>query len=159
MADYMAAQIEIGGKLARTKLTELLSLIHELSAEDYSSSPPNQEYLQTCADENKPLALYDDQARYGEFPELEAFCIANKLTFNRKSSPKYEYEGQIRFFSPDSGERNISATDAGEPYLVLSELKDYQKKGLSFREVIKKTTEYVGHLPAFELIENPSGLA
>jgi len=39
MADYMAAHIEIGGKLARTKLTELLSLIHELSAEDYSRKP------------------------------------------------------------------------------------------------------------------------
>ena len=100
MADYMAAHIEIGGKLARWKLNELLSLIEELSAEDDSSSPLNQEYLQTCTDENKPLALYDDQARYGEFPELEQFCIANNLTFNRRSSPKYEYEGQIKVFSP-----------------------------------------------------------
>ncbi len=155
MADYMAAHIEIGGKLARCKLTELLSLIEELSAEDYGSSSPNQEYLQICADENKPLALYDDQARYGEFPELEEFCIANNLTFNRHSSPKYEYEGQIRFFSPDSGERNISATDNGEPYLVLSELQDYQKKGLSLLEVIEKVAEYDGHVPAFELIEQP----
>ena len=152
MADYMAAQIEIGGKLARTKLTELLSLIHELSAEDYSSSPPNQEYLQTCTDENKPLALYDDQARYGEFPELEEFCIANNLTFKRHSSPKYEYEGQIRFFSPDSGERNISATDDGEPYLKWSELKDYHDEGITLQKVIEKVAAYDGNVPAFELI-------
>ena len=152
MADYMAAHIEIGGKLARTKLKELLSLIHELSAEDYGSSPPNQEYLQTCTDENQPLALYDDQARYGEFPELEEFCIANNLTFNRKSSPKYEYEGQIRFFSPDSGERNISATDDGEPYLKLSQLKEYQERGLTLQEVIEKVAEFTGNMPAFELI-------
>ena len=158
MADYMAAHIEIGGKLARCKLNELLSLIEELSAEDDSSSPLNQEYLQTCTDENKPLALYDDQARYGEFPELEQFCIANKLTFNRKSSPKYEYEGQIRFFSPDSGERNISATDAGEPYLVLSELQDYHDEGLTLQEVIEKVAEYAGNMPAFELIEQLSGV-
>ncbi len=158
MADYMAAHIEIGGKLASCKLNELLSLIEELSAEDYSSSPPNQEYLQTCRDENKPLALYDDQARYGEFPELEQFCIANNLTFNRHSSPKYEYEGQIRFYSPDSGDQVIGATDDGEPYLKWSELKDYQKKGLSLEEVIAKVAEYDGHVPAFELIENPSGV-
>ena len=158
MADYMAAHIEIGGKLARTKLKELLSLIHELSAEDYSSSPPNQEYLQTCADENKPLALYDDQARYGEFPELEEFCIANKLTFNRHSSPKYEYEGQIRFYSPDSSEQVIGATDEGEPYLKWSELQDYQKKGLSLQEVIEKGAEYDGNIPAFEFSEQPSGV-
>jgi len=158
MADYMAAHIEIGGKLARTKLTELVSLIEELSAEDDSSSPPNQEYLQTCADENKPLTLYDDQARYGEFPELEQCCIANKLTFNRHSSPKYEYEGQIRFFSPDSGERNIGATDDGEPYLKLSKLKDYQERGLPLQEVIEKVAEYAGNIPAFKLIENPSGV-
>ncbi len=158
MADYMAAHIEIGGKLARCKLNELLSLIEELSAEDDWSSPPNQEYLQTCADENKPLALYDDQARYGEFPELEQFCIANNLTFKRHSSPKYEYEGQIRFFSPDSGEQVIGATDDGEPYLKLSELKDYQEKGLPLQEVIAKVAEYNGNVPAFELIENPAGL-
>ncbi len=158
MADYMAAHIEIGGKLARTKLNELLSLIVELSAEDDWSSPPNQEYLQTCADENKPLALYDDQARYGEFPELEQFCIANNLTFNRHNSPKYEYEGQIRLFSPDSGEQVIGATDDGEPYLKWSELKDYQDEGLTLQEVIAKIAEYDGNVPSFELIENPSGV-
>ncbi len=158
MADYMAAHIEIGGNLARTKLTELLSLIHDLSAEDYWSSPPNQEYLKKCTDENKPLALYDDQARYGEFPELEEFCIANNLTFKRHSSPKYEYEGQIRLHSPDSGEQVIGATDDGDPYLKLSELKDYQDEGLTLQEVIEKVAEYNGNVPAFELIENPSGL-
>ena len=158
MADYMAAHIEIGGKLARTKLTELLSLIEELSAEDYSSSPPNQEYLQKCADENKPLALYDDQARYGEFPELEQFCIANNLIFKRHSSPKYEYEGQIRFYSPNSDEQVIGATDDGEPYLRLSELKDYQERGLPLQQVIEKVAEYAGNVPAFELIEQLSGV-
>ena len=158
MADYMAAHIEIGGKLARTKLTELVSLIEELSAEDDSSSPPNQEYLQKCADENKPLALYDDQARYGEFPELEQFCIANNLTFNRRSSPKYEYEGQIKLFSPDPGEQVIGATDEGEPYLKLSQLKDYQERGLTLQQVTEKVAEYAGNMPAFELIEQLSGV-
>jgi len=158
MADYIAAHIEIGGKLARTKLTELLSLIHQLSSEDYSSSPPNQEYLQTCTDENKPLALYDDQARYGEFPELEQFCIANNLTFNRHSSPKYEYEGQIRFFSPDSGEQIIGATDEDEPYLKWSQLKDYQDESLTLQEVIEKVAEYASNVPAFELIAQPSSV-
>ncbi len=158
MADYMAAHIEIGGKLARCKLNELLSLIEELSAEDYGSSSPNQEYLQTCADENKPLALYDDQARYGEFPELEQFCIANNLTFKRHSSPKYEYEGQIRLFSPDSGERVIGATDDGEPYLKWSELKDCRERGLTLQEVIAKVAEYAGNVPSFELIEQLSGV-
>ncbi len=156
MADYMAAHIEIGCKLARCKSNELLSLIEALSAEDYWSSPSNQEYLQKCADENKPLALYDDQARYGEFPELEEFCIANNLTFNRKSSPKYEYEGQIRFFSPDSGEQVIGATDDGEPYLKLSELKDYQDKGLILQQVIEEVEEYDCDLPSFELVKEPS---
>ena len=158
MADYMAAHIEIGGKLARCKLNELLSLIEELSAEDYSSSPPNQEYLQKCTDENKPLALYDDQARYGEFPELEEFSIANKLIFKRHSSPKYEYEGQIRLHSPNFGEQVIGATVDGEPYLKWSELKEYQERGSTLQEVIKKVAEYAGNMPAFELIENPSGV-
>ena len=155
MADYMAAHIEIGGKLARCTLNELLSLIEELSAEDYWSSFPNQEYLQKCTDENKPLALYDDQARYGEFAELEEFCIANNLTFKRHNSPKYDYEGQIRFYSPDSGDKIIGATDDGELYLKLSELKEYHDKGLTLQEVIAKVEAYYGNVPAFELIEQP----
>jgi hypothetical protein len=155
MADRMAAHIEIGGKLARSKLNELLSLIDDLSAEDYWSSPPNQEYLQKCTDDKKPMVLYDEQARYGEFEELEQFCIENDLTFKRQSSPKYEYEGQIRFFLPASGEHVISATDDGEPYLKLSELKDYQDKGLTLQEVIEKVEEYDGDVPSFELIEQP----
>ena len=158
MADYMAAHIEIGGELARTKLKELVSLIHDLSAEDYWSSPPNQEYLQKCRDDKKPLVLYDDQARYGEFPELEEFSIANNLTFNRHSSPKYEYEGQIRLFSPNSGEQVIGATDEGEPYLKLSQLKDYQDEGLTLQGVIEKVAEYNGNVPAFEIIEQLSGV-
>ncbi len=152
MADYMAAHIEIGGKLARCKLNELLSLIYALSAEDYWSSPPNQAYLQTCADENKPLVLYDDQARYGEFEALERFCIANHLTFKRKTSPKYEYAGQIRFVSPAAGEHFIGATDDGEPYLKLSELKGYEDEGLTLAEVMAKVAESDGHVPAFELM-------
>jgi len=155
MADYMAANIEIGGKLPQGKLTELLSLIDDLSAEGYCGSPPNQEFLVKCTDNKKPVVLYDDQARYGEFEELEQFCIKNNLTFKRQSSPKYEYEGQIRFFSPDSGDRVIGATDDGELYLKLSELEEYQKKGLTLPGVIEKLKEYDGNVPSLELIEEP----
>ena len=77
--------------------------------------------------------------------------MANNLTFNRHSSPKYEYAGQIRFFSPDAGEQVIGATDEGEPYLKLSELKGYQDEGLTLAEVMAKVAESDGHVPAFEL--------
>jgi len=155
MADYMAAHIKIGGKLQRSKLQEFLNLIQDLSAEDYWSSPANQEYLQECLGDKKPMVLYDDQARYGEFEELESFCMENHLTFKRTSSPKYEYDGQIRYFSPDAGDQYIGATDDGEAYLKLSELKDDQDKGLTLQQVIEKVEEYDGKVPVFELIQNP----
>ncbi len=155
MADYMAAHIKIGGKLQRSKLQEFLSLIQDLSAEDYWSSPADQEYMQECLGDKKPIGLYDDEARYGQFEELERFCVENNLTFRRQSSPKYEYDGQIRYFSPDAGDQYIGATDDGEAYLRLSELKDYQDKGLTLQEVIEKVEEYDGKVPVFELIENP----
>jgi hypothetical protein len=155
MADYIAAHIAIGGKLAGSKLEELSSLIEDLSAEDDWSSPADQQYLQKCSDDRKPLALYDDEARYGEFEELERFCTRNKLTFKRQSSPKYEHEGQIRLFSPDCGDRYIGATDDGEPYLKLSEFKDCQEGGLTLQEVIENIEAYEdGHVPAFELVRD-----
>ncbi len=156
MADYMAAHIKIGGKLQRSKLQEFLSLIQDLSAEDYWSSPADQEYLQECMDDKKPIGLYDDEASYGQFEELERFCVENNLTFRRQSSPKYEYDGQIRYFSPDAGDQYIGATDDGEAYLRLSELIDYQDKGLTLQQVIEQVEEYDGKVPVFELIEEPS---
>jgi hypothetical protein len=155
MAERMCAHIVIGGKLLKSKLNELLGLIHDLSAEDYWESLANHEYLEKCIANKKPMRLYDYEAFYGEFEELERFCVDNNLTFKRHSSPKYEYEGLIRFFSPDSGDHCIGATDNGEPYLKLSELKDYQDKSLSLDEVIARLDEYDGDVPPFELSEEP----
>jgi len=84
------------------------------------------------------------------FRNWKIFCIANNLTFNRHNSPKYDYEGQIRFYSPDSGDKIIGAIEDGEPYLKLSELKDYQERGLPLQEVIAKVAEYASNVPAFE---------
>ena len=63
-----------------------------------------------------------------------------------------------RFFSPDSGDHCIGATDNGETYLKLSELRDYQNQGLSLNEVIERLDEYDGDVPPFELSEEPLDL-
>ena len=115
----------------------------------------NRDYVEKCINDKKSLILCDYEARYGEFAELEKFCIDNNLTFKRYSSAKYEYEGLIRFFSPNSGDHVIKATDNGEPYLKLFELKEYQEKGLSLDEVIEELEKNNGNVPAFELIEEP----
>jgi hypothetical protein len=151
MADYMHAEIQIGGKLAKTKQKKFLRLISGLSINEGCCLLSHKEYLEKCLKDQKSLSLYDDQTRYGEFEELEHFCAENKLTFKRTSSPKYEYEGVIRFLSPESGDHHMCATDAGEPYLKLSELQHFLEQDITLESVIRIANESIGNVPPISI--------
>jgi hypothetical protein len=151
MSDYMCAEILIGGKLSKTKREEFLQLISNLSIEDDSYLLSHEKYLEKCLADKMSLSLYDDQTRFGEFEDLEHYCVKNKIIFKRTSSPKYEYEEIIRFHSPGSGDHHICATDAGEPYLKLSELKQFLEQGATLEGVIKSINESNGNVPPIEL--------
>ena len=43
----------------------------------------------------------DDQARYGQFEELEKFLRQHDIHFDRKSDTKYEYDGETVIFRGD----------------------------------------------------------
>ena len=78
MADHMAAEIHIGGKVRRSVVQALCTAITESGASleqgggrCHLNTP--DELLDACpadADEPRLLKLYDDQARWGEFEEL-----------------------------------------------------------------------------------------
>jgi hypothetical protein len=158
MADYMSAHIVIGGKLSENKLDEFCSLILELHADFFDGALADKDYVRLCSEQKKSMFLADFQARYGEFEVLKKFCMDNNLCFKRQGSPKDEYEGEIRFFSPDTGDFRFGATDNGDPYLKLSELETYKKKGLTLQEVIDTIKRCYSIVSAFELTENPLDL-
>ena len=153
MVDYMSAHIVIGGKLSENKINEFCSLISGLHADDFDGALADKKYIRLCSEQKKAVFLADFQARYGEFEALEKFCINNNLCFKRQGSPKDEYEGEIRFFSPEIGDFRFGATDNGDPYLKQSELEAYFEKDLTLQEVIDTIKKCDSEVPAFQFTE------
>jgi hypothetical protein len=92
MGDYFAGDIEIGGKISRKDLNELIEKILEGGLKkDYNFLYTRGELVEAFATQ-KSVSLCDDQAKYGEFPELEAWLIEHKIPFDRHSDARYEYD-------------------------------------------------------------------
>jgi hypothetical protein len=122
MADRMAAEIWIGGKLPRSLLDEFP--IDDLRV-DWDENPVDRTSEETllAGREDNYLHFCDCEAAYGEFQELEGWLREHRLPFYRQSSGKYDYLPQRVEFRPDLGkELETITTDSGEPLVCKSEL-------------------------------------
>ena len=129
MADRMAAELWIGGKLPRSLLDQFpiseLRLDWDLTPFDSTS----EEGILNARDENCLLHFADCEAAYGEFPELEGWLREHRLPFYRQSSGKYDYLPQRVEFRPDLGQEiETITTDSGEPLICRSELTPILEK-------------------------------
>lgn len=120
MADYMTAQITIGGGLPRRLVPGLCAAITKegLSLEwgEARFCPQSaQELLEVrCeVDGRLYLRLCDDDAAYGEFDQLEAFLFRHGIPYDRQSEGKYEYDPVVVFFRPPHDPVALLATSAG----------------------------------------------
>ena len=98
MSDYFAGEIEIGGRISRSDLNELIDLIvSEELKEDYNDTWTRERLVKAFAAQDS-VRLTDDEARYGEFPELEEFLVEHKISFNRHSDARYEYDATNLYY-------------------------------------------------------------
>ena len=122
MADRMAAEIWIGGKLSRSLLDEFP--IDDLRV-DWDENPVDRTSEETllAGREADCLHFCDCEAAWGEFQELEGWLREHRLPFYRQSSGKYDYLPELVESRPDLGEEiQTIATDSGEPLVCKSEL-------------------------------------
>jgi hypothetical protein len=145
MSDRFAAQITIGGTIPRS-LVE--GLCNEISASGGSTDwgetncePSDERSLLNLRGENGTITLYDSEARYGEFPELEAFLIDHGIPFDRLSEAKWEYDGEVVKFRPVHELYHLLATQDGETSITSEEIEEIAKRldyvdGLSKRELL-----------------------
>ena len=83
------------------------------------------ELLQAMNDGN--LWLCDDEARYGEFPELEEACRDLGLAYMRHSAGKYEYDPELVDWRPGMSEplvRTGSNDSSTTTFVPSSEVKE-----------------------------------
>ena len=98
MGDYFAGRIEIGGPLRSNVLNSLIEAIlnsDRLSLIGYGDEPATDETLRMAFQTGPTVTLYDDQAPYGEFEELEAFLVRRRIHFDRLSDARYEYNAEL----------------------------------------------------------------
>jgi len=163
MSSRFCASIRIGGQIERSKVEPLLKELREaaLSLEwgDAPFMPQNaDELLQACG--GSWLSLCDEQANYGEFPELEAACRKLGLAYCRHSEASFDCDAELADWRPDMKKplvragSNINSHDSYVPIeavrkaLALLEAGHTMKAFHAFRQLCPDVPE----LPPFEIV-------
>lgn len=120
MADYMAAQITIGGRIPHRLVPKLCSAIARqcvgLEWGDTTFRPETaQDLLEVrCQlDGRLYLRLSDDEVAYGQFRQVEEFLVRHKIPYDRHSEGKYKHDPVFVFFRPPRAPIALLATSAG----------------------------------------------
>jgi len=104
MSDRFAGEIEIGGKVPKDLAQDLVDAVAEEGAaegndwggKEFSPQSPGELMGVVAASGFEGiLRLVNDQASFGAFTYLEAFCVKHGIAFNRKSEARYEYDAEL----------------------------------------------------------------
>ena len=127
MADRMAAEIWIGGKLPRSLLEEFPISDLALDWDETPFDATSEEGILSARDESGLLHFADCEAAWGEFEELEGWLREHNIPFQRQSSGKYEYDLASWSFAPTCRARKPrqghSTTQEGEPVVCREEIE------------------------------------
>jgi hypothetical protein len=127
MADRMAGEIWIGGKLRRSLLEAFP--VSDLHLDWEGELLPSVREADLLAARNEDGLLYfaEMEQAWGEFQELEGWLREHGLPFRRQSEGKYEYAPERIEHRPDlKGARNREVycytSPEGKPMLLVSEV-------------------------------------
>ncbi len=128
MADRIAAEIWIGGKLPRSLLEEFPISDLRLDWDHNRLRSTTEADILAARDEDGLLHFADDEAAWGEFEELEGWLRENKTPFRRRSEGKYEFSPELVEFRPDlKGKRNRNVyaitSPEGAPMVFVSDVE------------------------------------
>ncbi|MBN2579379.1 MAG: hypothetical protein JXB10_10340 [Pirellulales bacterium] len=152
MAERMAAEIHVGGKMTTELAEELCGFVCAAGVQpEYGGGrfePQNPEELLQAKDGDY-LRFYDDEASWGEFADLEEFLQGHGIPFDRYSDGKYEYDCELKWFRPGIGVSFCITTKAGLPVVEAVSIKpvlralqrlpgEFKKKGLSMAGLWKR---------------------
>ena len=120
MADYMAAQITIGGEVSQKLAKKLCTAIAQqnicLEWGAITFQPETPEALLQARSQvagRMYLRLCDDEVAYGWFDQLEDFLVRHKIPYDRQSEGKYEHDPLFVFFRPPDQPMALLATSNG----------------------------------------------
>jgi hypothetical protein len=134
MSDRFPGEIMIGGKLPAKLLEAFLGVVSSSGAKvgGYEGAPfdaTSADGLLEVLDENRHLFLVDDEARYGQFEKLEAFCVQHGIPFDRHSSARYEFDAEKVMFRPGMKRPlEVPSNDDGDVLLNVETIRPVAKE-------------------------------
>ena len=116
MAEHFPAKIHIGGPVPRDILDELVDEIvsTEASLDGYADSAVTDESARKALQEGEIIDLYDDQARYGRFTELEGFLVKHGIHFDFHSDAYCEYDAENNYYRGGQKTINLPSNQNGD---------------------------------------------
>ncbi|NOX59282.1 MAG: hypothetical protein GXP29_10545 [Planctomycetes bacterium] len=122
MSDRYSAWIRIGGPIARSDVEQLLGEVQFSNASldwgEPSFQPTSADAL-VDARKDGSLHLCDNEARYGEFLELEEICRELGLSYTRCSEAWCGYDAEIVDWRPDMAEPLVRTCSNGNSDTVF----------------------------------------
>ncbi len=105
MGERYPAEIKIGGKVPAGLLDRFLGELNSIRGRvgGYDGDPFVAETaaeLRQTLDDDGHLCLADAEASFGQFEDLEAFCVQHGIPFDRHSDAHYEYDSENVYFRP-----------------------------------------------------------
>jgi hypothetical protein len=136
MAEHLAAEIWLGGNVSAALTPTLCKAIRdEYVSLDWGSGAfqPQTgndllEAVKNEVGETSLLWLCDDQARWGQFEQLEGFLRKHKIPYDRRSSGKYEYDAVFASYRPEQGLFTWPTNMEGEPIVAGSTLQKIEQQ-------------------------------
>jgi len=124
MADYFPGEIHIGGPIPRRLLNRLIAAIvaEGVSLDNYGDRPAIQESLVKAFEAGDVVRLYDEEACYGQFEELEGFLARHRIHFNRHSDSRHEFNAENVYYRGGKRPIVLFATEEGCPLLPCDEV-------------------------------------
>lgn len=146
MADRFSADIKIGGKISRAIYPELIQKIKDSGAGlNWGECEVGDDFE---IKDGEIIHLYDSEARYGEFEELEDFLKENKIQFKRFSSGYFEYLPALYVFDPDNNvDAYITCNDGGSPLFDIETINELISHG---ETTLKSEIEKVNQVKKFQ---------
>ena len=128
MSDRMAARIFIGGKIPEILVEPLCDQIRGVASLEYGCEPFEPRAaedlmgaLEDQGDGVRLLVLYNEEASWGEFQELEEFLREHEIAYTRHSDGKYEYDPCIVEYRPGRDLVELAANKSLEPVVLVSD--------------------------------------
>ncbi len=163
MSERYATYIEIGGRIHRSEIEPLLKAISEDGVrtdwgEPYFEPETADELLEACKEGR--LRLCDEEARYGEFTQLEQSCRELGLGYRRHCEGTNGYDAWVTGWWPGLAEpvgHRSSNEHPGDIVILASEVE----KAITMLEsghiqpgidLLKRACPDLPDLPPFEVV-------